>query len=214
MSSVLDVLAGRVGSKLSLLTLKSDCQPSQESRQLQCAAPMHTNRSRVDAGMLHKHSLKKHACTPAMHDSQQFLLHLCRPSNHYAGSTTPQPAAPAANTQSRIMHIAQFSGKVELYKGSVSTVYQAQDDWSGHKVILKCYHKKKMQVGRQPCQPNVQDRCALGAGATCCVRHNAGMMCCTCFPAHRSPRALEPGLVACRTSTTTSSTVRSRPWLL
>ncbi|KAL6766001.1 kinase-like domain-containing protein, partial [Haematococcus lacustris] len=42
--------------------------------------------------------------------------------------------------------IAQYSQKVELYRGSVSTVYKALDDVTGTKVILKCYHKKKMQA--------------------------------------------------------------------
>jgi hypothetical protein len=126
-------------------------QPTQRhAQQLHMGAPSGTlqiGTSRVFVGLLHKHSPSMLAqCTTIGHYLSRFVA-LCRPVNHYAGTTASSAAAPPANSQPRVMHISQFSGKVELYKGSVSTVYQAQDDWTRHKVILKCYHKKKMQVG-------------------------------------------------------------------
>lgn len=53
--------------------------------------------------------------------------------------------APNAPVAPGYYHSAnQFSAKVELYRGSVSTVYKAVHDATGARVILKCYHKKKM----------------------------------------------------------------------
>eukprot|EP00798_Chlamydomonas_sp_ICE-L_P017650 gene17650-23995_t len=40
--------------------------------------------------------------------------------------------------------IRQFSHKVELYRGSVSTVYKAMDSNASIPVVVKAYHKKKM----------------------------------------------------------------------
>ncbi len=40
---------------------------------------------------------------------------------------------------------AQYTQRIELYRGSVSTVYRALDDVNKQRVILKCYHKSKMQ---------------------------------------------------------------------
>lgn len=54
-----------------------------------------------------------------------------------------QPAAPSRPYTSA----AQFTQRLELYRGSVSTVYRAMDEFTHRRVILKCYHKTKMQVG-------------------------------------------------------------------
>lgn len=41
--------------------------------------------------------------------------------------------------------ISQFSQRVELYRGSVSTVYKGVVSATGQKVIIKAYHKSRMQ---------------------------------------------------------------------
>jgi serine/threonine protein kinase len=41
--------------------------------------------------------------------------------------------------------IDQFTQKIELYSGSVATVYQALETTTGARVVIKAYHKDKMQ---------------------------------------------------------------------
>lgn len=62
-------------------------------------------------------------------------------SDHDKRATPPEVCQAPAVTYN---NISQFSQKVELYRGSVSTVYKASCVSTQSKVIIKAYHKSKM----------------------------------------------------------------------
>lgn len=83
---------------------------------------------------------------------------MCRPREksahhgHHRGRPTVDPATATA---------ASYTQHIELYRGSVSTVYRAVDEATGARVILKCYHKNKMQVRLASSPPRLHLRTQL-----------------------------------------------------
>jgi len=66
---------------------------------------------------------------------------VARPKPAAEASPVPRPAAAGGVAYGSLK---QFQQRVELYRGSISTVYRATCVASGGRVILKAYHKPKM----------------------------------------------------------------------
>ncbi|KAK9795608.1 hypothetical protein WJX73_009393 [Symbiochloris irregularis] len=65
-----------------------------------------------------------------------------RPGTASAAEATPSPSHPS---QVHYTSISQFQQQVELYRGSVSTVYRGICSTTSRSVIIKCYVKAKMK---------------------------------------------------------------------